>query len=314
MISYLKNHEIDRVRWDECISHSLNRRVYAFSWYLDIVAPLWEALVSDDYSCVFPLPAGQKAGLPYLFQPFFAQQLGLFSSGPITPEVSGMFMKAIPSRFRYIDIQVTSDFEPATLGVELIPRANHELNLSKTYDEISSAYSQNTRRNIRKAIESGVNTGRNLRADELVLMFRENFGEKEGKLQDIHYERMEKLMNAGLGKGSGSVHGAFNEMGLLLSAAFFLFDGNRVYFLFAASTPAARENGAMFLLIDQFIRDQNGKALILDFEGGNDLNLGRFYKSFGASEIRYHRLLRNHLPAFLNAGLKLGRLIREKLK
>ncbi|MCX6283825.1 MAG: GNAT family N-acetyltransferase [Bacteroidetes bacterium] len=177
-----------------------------------------------------------------------------------------------------------------------------------------AGFSQNTRRNIRKAIDSGVNTGRNLRPEELVKLFRENFGNKEGKLNDFHYERMEKLMATAVEKGIGHVRGAFDEEGLLSSAAFFLNDGPRVYFLFAASSPPARENGAMFLLIEQFIRENAGTNIILDFEGGDDTNLGRFYKSFGAEEIVYYRVLRNRLPGLMKAGLKLGRMIRERVK
>lgn len=314
MISYLKHHEIDKVSWDECISRSLNRRVYAFSWYLDVVAPGWEALVSDNYSSVFPLTAGHKAGLHYLFQPFFTQQLGLFSSTQIDHVTADEFIRAIPARFRYIDIQTTPEFSVTIPGIVLTQRRNHELKLQGAYEEISSGYSQNTRRNIRKAMESGVNTGRNLRAEELVKLFRENFGEREGKLHEVHYERMESLIEICKKKGIGSLWAAFDEEGLLSAGVFFLTDNNRVYYLFAASGAEARENGAMFQLIDQFIREHSGRPLILDFEGGNDANLGRFYKSFGASEILYNRILWNRLPFLLNAGFRLGNAIRKQVK
>jgi hypothetical protein len=314
MISYLRHDAIDRGRWDESVRNSLNRRVYAFSWYLDIIAPGWDALVSDDYSSVFPLTPGRKAGVSYLFQPFFAQQLGLISSVPVDTVVADLFLSAIPARFRYIDIQVMPDFIPGIRDVKLVQRLNHELNLMKPYEEISSAYSQNARRNIRKSMESGVNTGRNITPGELVDLFRRNFGESEGKLKAVHYERMGSLMNRSLEKGIGNVRAAFGEDGLLSSAAFFLSDGNRVYFLFAASAPSARENGAMFQLIDGFIKENAVKPLILDFEGGNAPSLGRFYKSFGASEAPYYRLLWNHLPAWIYTGLKLGRALGEKIK
>jgi len=45
MIIYHKHHEIDRDRWDECIRKSFNGIIYAYSWYLDIVSPQWEALI-----------------------------------------------------------------------------------------------------------------------------------------------------------------------------------------------------------------------------------------------------------------------------
>jgi hypothetical protein len=85
MINYLKHTEIDKALWDECIAQSVNRRVYAFSWYLDIVCPGWDALVGDNYMHVFPLTHRRKWGVGYLYQPFFAQQLGLFSRDLLTP-------------------------------------------------------------------------------------------------------------------------------------------------------------------------------------------------------------------------------------
>lgn len=314
MIIYLKHDEIDRGKWDWCISHSLNRRVYAFSWYLDIVSPGWEALVTEDFTSVFPLTLGCKAGISYLFQPFFAQQLGLFSSLPIDTSLEDQFLGAVRERFRFVDIHLTPEFVPLNSEVVLTTRLNHELSLAGSYDELRAGYSQNTVRNLRKAAAPGVITGRGLRTDELVALFRGNFGEKEGKLGDVHYKRMDRLMKTSLEKGYGSLRAAFDEQGLLSSAAFFLRDGNRIYFLFAASSPGARENGSMFHLIDGFIRENSGSPLILDFEGGNDPSLGRFYKSFGAVEIKYHRLLWNRLPGWLNAGLKLKRLFGEKLK
>ncbi len=58
MINYLKHDQIDQQRWDDCIAHAPNGLVYAWSWYLDIVHPGWEALVEivdDKYLSVMPL-------------------------------------------------------------------------------------------------------------------------------------------------------------------------------------------------------------------------------------------------------------------
>jgi len=59
MIAYLKNDEIDRSRWDDCLAEIPGIRPYAYSWYLDIMSPGWEALVDDDYCSLFP-PAARK--------------------------------------------------------------------------------------------------------------------------------------------------------------------------------------------------------------------------------------------------------------
>jgi len=67
-------------------------------------------------------------------------------------------------------------------------------------------------------------------------------------------------------------------------------------------------------LIDNFIRQNSGKPLILDFEGSNNEGLARFYGSFGSNRIEYQRYVRNFLPGPLNKALQTWRLIRLKLK
>ncbi|MCD4769555.1 MAG: hypothetical protein K8R35_05250, partial [Bacteroidales bacterium] len=79
MIRYLKNSEIDRKRWDDCIEADSVSLPYGTSWYLDIMAPGWDALIDGDYNFIFPLPNRKKYGLRYIFTPVFLQKLGLFS-------------------------------------------------------------------------------------------------------------------------------------------------------------------------------------------------------------------------------------------
>ena len=146
--------------------------------------------------------------------------------------------------------------------------------------------------------------------DELISLFRENFGKREGKLKPDHYRILEGLLNELKIRLQGVVYSVVNTSGKLMTAAFVLTDGGRHYFLFAASDPAARENGAMFLLIDQIIKQHAGSGTILDFEGGNDPNLARFYKGFGACEVVYPALRINRLPFFLWMGIRLIRKIR----
>ncbi len=63
MIKLLSNDQIDRALWDKTIESSPYGMIYALSWYLDIVCPDWEALVSDNYEQVMPLPVKKKMGL-----------------------------------------------------------------------------------------------------------------------------------------------------------------------------------------------------------------------------------------------------------
>ncbi len=310
MIRYLKHKEIDKARWDDCIVRSVNRRVYAFSWYLDIVCPGWDALVGEDYTYVFPLTYRRKWGISYLCQPFFAQQLGLFSQNLLSASLVKEYIDAIPPEFRFIEIHLNSMNKILPEGVEVIPRINHELDLILLHEQLFNNYAQNTRRNIKKAHENDVTIGRKLEADELITLFSENYGRKEGMLKFQHYETIRNLIQHCQKENRGHILGAFNNSGLLSAAAFFLKDESRIYYLFAASAPDARENGAMFMLIDHFLRENAGQPVTLDFEGGNDPNLGRFYKSFGAAEVPYPMVRVNRLPGMVTQGLYFVRRLR----
>jgi len=85
---------------------AVNGMVYGCSWYLDIVCPEWEALVQDDYEAIFPLTCNRKFGIRYLYQPFFTQQLGIFSRGLLSGELVEKFLDAIPVHFRFAEINL----------------------------------------------------------------------------------------------------------------------------------------------------------------------------------------------------------------
>src|SRR5690348_11211121 len=98
-IQYLKNDQINKQLWDECIDKTDNGLIYAYSFYLDQMADNWDALVLNNYEAVMPLPWRKKFGIYYLYQPFLTAQLGLFGNA-ISGELLQKFLQAIPSKFR----------------------------------------------------------------------------------------------------------------------------------------------------------------------------------------------------------------------
>lgn len=298
MIRYLRHDEIDKNRWDRCIRDSVNSLVYGFSWYLDLISPGWEGLAEDDYVSVFPLTHRKKFGIRYLAQPFFAQQLGIFSTGLLTPGLVAGFLDAIPGKYRFAEIHLNYMNKVGSGDFEVTMRLNHELELICPYDEISGQYSRNTRRNIRKAMDAGVEVWRKMSVDEMITLFRNNFGRHEGKLGYRDYITIESLMSDVIARTSGIIIGAGNRRDNPDAGAFFINDRNRFIMLVAASDYATRENGAMFLLIDAFIREHAGQLGLLDFEGGNNPGPGRFYKGFGAKETAYPFLRISRIPFF----------------
>ena len=105
--------------------------------------------------------------------------------------------------------------------------------------------------------------------------------------------------------------GVYTQHNELCAAAVFFISGQRAVFLFSATNQTAKETFAMPLLIDNFIRKNAESNMILDFEGSNDVNLARFYKSFGSKTATYDTLLINKLPFFIKFPVNLIKKLRK---
>jgi hypothetical protein len=303
MIRYIPHQEINKAKWDSCIRDSLNRIVYGFTWYLDLVSPGWDALVQGDYESVFPLTQSRKYFIRYLRQPYFTQQLGIFSKNPLTGSLVSEFLDAIPGKFRFIEIHLNS-MNKVDADYPVEERLNHEMDLIHSYEHLQARYDQNTRRNVRKAQQEPLTIRRKVEPGELIDLFRANYGKNETLLKYRHYETFRNVMEYCLKSTFSSILGVEMPDKTLCAGVFFLRENDRVILQLVASDARARETGAMFLLIDSFIRENCSQPLILDFEGSNDKNVARFYKGFGARVITYPKLTVNRLPGLVRPFFK----------
>lgn len=311
MIRYLKNSEIDKQKWDKCIREAFNGNVYGWSWYLDIVHQNWEALIEDDYERVFPLTGNQRMGIHYLFQPFFAQQLGIYSRTILNPDIVNRFITSIPKHFRLIDIRLNTHNRLETNLLHVQTHLNHELDLIPEYNKIAKKYSTNTKRNLKKANDANLSIMRNIRPEEVVNIFRSNRGRTISHWNDREYKRLIKLVYAGIYRSQARLYGAYTSDNELCAGAIFFKSHGKVIFLFSGTTRLGRENHALTFLIDQVVKELSGGPLVLDFEGSDNSNLARYYKGFGSKETNYPGVFINNLPWPLKWGLRLARLRRK---
>ena len=297
MIRYIRHNNIDFAKWDHCIDHSVNGMFYAYAWYLDMTANSWDALVEDDYRAVMPLPFRKKAGIRYIFQPFFVQQLGVFSTYRLNESVTERFLEAVPGEFSYADFNLNtfnhlSERHPSIGGKGV----TYELDLIAPYDHLREGYSANARRNIKKAAAREVFVTNAGRPEDIIRIFRQNRGRRGMPFAEKDYLVLKHLIYAGMHKGMVSLRFAYSPTNDLCAGIVFFKSHHKVVLLFSGSTPEARSNGAMSLLIDHFIQENAGKELVLDFEGSADPGLARFYRGFGSEECVFLRIIMNNMP------------------
>ncbi|MEN8119394.1 MAG: hypothetical protein ABFS35_03565 [Bacteroidota bacterium] len=293
-ISYLKQNEINVTKWDNCIAGSINGIVYAYSWYLDVVCETWEALVFGDYETVMPLTQGKKYGISYLYQPPFSQQLGIFSSQNLSEEVVICFIKSIPKKYRFVEINLNKFNLISSAGeIKVKQKTTYELELIKDYESLFRRYKKNTIRNIRKAIQNKITIVPGLKPNDVTNLIISSGNQQEYKEKDIAIIRR---LIAGAGrKKSGQLYGAYTDKNDLCAAGFFVHSNRKVCFILSVANDEGKELGAMFLLVDEFIKQYASRNMILDFEGSNIEGIARFYAGFGAKPFNYPAIKINKL-------------------
>ncbi|MDX9769478.1 MAG: GNAT family N-acetyltransferase [Tenuifilaceae bacterium] len=295
-IDFLKRDDIDTTKWDSCIARSVNGMVYGYSWFLDIVSEDWCGLVGDDYQAVFPLPCNTKYGINYIYQPFFTQQLGLFSTTAISQDLISRFLNAIPDRYKFIAINLNTYNKTHYPKAKVVPRVTHHLDLIEPYSILSNRYGTNTKRNVSRAVAYNISVARSITAIELVELKRKH---NAAKLHPKHFSMVKQLVTQAVGNGVGEMLGAYNSHNELCAGALFLKSNGKVIYLLASSTPEGKAQRAMFALIDHYIHQNAEQNLVLDFEGSNIESIARFYKGFGATPCEYSHITINRLPWML---------------
>jgi hypothetical protein len=297
MIKYLKHNQIDKTKWDKALVNA--PFPYLCSWYLDIVSPKWDALVLGNYDIIMPLPLKKKLTIKYLAQPYFTQQLGIYSQNNISVDIIESFLNECKKHFNYIEISLNETNTDYIIKEKTHKQINVVLPLAKEYEELSKNFAKNTQRQVKKAANLNLLVQDTDKFKEVINLFINNRGKTLSNLKKRHYELFEKLINQCKKFAKVETKITVDSSGNILSGIILLFWNNRIINLFSASGEEGKNCGAMHFLFAEIIKKYSSSEYVLDFEGSNNVNLARFYKSFGSKEIVYLRFKNNTLPFYI---------------
>lgn len=287
VVRHIAHNSIDKQKWDQRITEAENGLIYALSWYLDVVAPSWEALVIGDYDYLFPLPVKHKYKLPYLVQPMLSQQLGVFSKEPVTADIIRMFINKLPSYSYELHLNEANVLPEA----EEMP--NYVLPLQPTIDQILKGCSKNTLRNIDKARKMQLVINEELSIADFLSFF-------DSVCKSYHcpdLTLLERLIRKGKELSMLQLAGVYDEENLVAALCYTEFR-NRITYLLPLSNELGKKECAMFYLVSRLIHKEAGRGKVLDFEGSRFEGIARFYKGFGAKNQPYYKIKKLR-PSFL---------------
>ena len=237
------------------------------------------------------------------YQPFFAQQLGLFI---LTSFDNDKRRKLIIQFFDFIYKKIgtynfcsTSEFSDyyneCVLQNKLIhysdinnvkKKINLELDLNLSYDQLTKYYKKNTIRNLEKSIKKDLSIVQNIKTCDFIYLYNNNVA-RHIDLQAKQINVISKIIDSCIEKKMGYLFGVLNK-GRIIAGAFFISCFNRDILIFHATEKDFKDFHPITYLIDSYIKNKANNNKVLDFEGSNISGVYRFYSGFGAIENNYY--------------------------
>lgn len=288
MIQCIHRNQLDVAKYNACIATSIQSRIYAYAWYLDCVCEEWRVLVLDDYKAVMPLPYRRKYGFRYISQPFFTQQLGVFSKAPLSSELIAIFVGHIPTYLLKVHLQFNS--ENRFTKEPVVMQSNFILDLQGTYSDLYARFSKGRKHAIQQGIKKKVHW-QEVSFDEVLRLSRAQYSFQD--IAEKEYRKLTKLIAIAKDKNKVKIIGV-RENAELIGGAVFLLGAKRIVYLFAAVSPRGKKLQVPSLLLNAVIQEHAGSSKILDFEGSVRPGIAAFFKSFGA-EVETYGVLKKSL-------------------
>ncbi|MFW5754344.1 MAG: hypothetical protein ACOCV9_06030 [Marinilabiliaceae bacterium] len=256
--TYIKNENINRIRYDNTLKRSFNANVLAYSWYLDLVCDDWDLLVEGDYETVCPLPLRKKAGITTVHQPGCAPFLGIFSSHHLPLEKVRQFLASIPHKHVHLTLNYHNQLsEDQRRGIYRIP----VVDLIPPYEKTKERYHTNGREVIDK--EDGIFVMRSIRTDEYMAFRRR---QKKGSI--VRNMQLTRIINYAIRYKSAGIYSVYSPRNELIGAAFLMKANNRVFLGDWVENREGRKAHAIFRAVDHIIRHNSEINLTLELPYG----------------------------------------------
>jgi hypothetical protein len=271
--------------YDRCIGSSPNGLACALSWYLNIVAPDWELLVTDDRTSVMPLPLVKSFKRKVLRQPDFTWQLGVFSSKIPSPELVRHFLDSVPREYRLKKLCLNK-YNALPAGQARYLNST-ELDLIRPYRILSRQYGPSMKESLNRAKQDSLSYLGNISVhDMLMFAYRlDRFNRTRPRPRDITLLRM--ISTNAIRYRTGQIGAAYDVHNNLVATIFFMVFNGRANILHASASSEGLKSGGIEFILDRFIRSRSEENMVLCIDNPDEKKLMEILKSCGAGLSNY---------------------------
>ena len=276
MIKRIPRHHLNIKKYTACLNQSVNYRIYAEFWYLDVLTNQeWDCFVYKDYEAVMPIPYQKKLGIKFIAQPIYCQQLGIFHSENLSEEVIHQFYKKFKTN-------LVRGYHFNEENQAILKLSNQKINQVIHLNTIDDLYIQKLRKDRKAELKKGLPTSFQIQESTIdksfIKLLKSNYQEVE---KELALPQLCKLAEEIQKIQKGITLNLVKE-GEVVASNFYLNSGNRIIQLCNSSKSDLGFNTNTFL-VDYMVRKYKGKPMIYDFEGSSLKGVNLFNSSFRAT-------------------------------
>jgi CelD/BcsL family acetyltransferase involved in cellulose biosynthesis len=285
--------------------------IFQQPWWLDALAPgRWdESTVERGGRIVARLPfvVRGRGRLRVLTMPPLTQTLGPWVESTAAKPAEALseehsLLQALEAGLPAAEV-FDQHFSPAMLNALPFYWQGYRLEVAYTYrltgldseDALWDALRSTARTQIRKA-RTRVQVRDDLGLDQLYAVWAKMF-ERLGRRPPVSLDVLDRLDTACAARDARAMLFAQDDAGRVHAVAYTVWDEHAAYYLLGGVDPAFRSSAAGSLLIWESIMRARAATDVFDFEGSMIEPVERFFRTFGAQQTPYLRVVRARLRA-----------------
>lgn len=303
--------------------------IFEEDWWWDAVAPNgWQAITIQNKEgktiARMPYFVKKRKGFKFMTMPPFTQTCGpwiapnkgkLSANLAIEKDILYAIISKLP-QISNVDIVLDSTrsyilpFKWQNFRYE--PRFSYVISDLSNTEEVFKNFASSIKSDIRKA-EKTLTIHETQDIHILIELQNKTF-ERQNRTNPCSVKLLERLHKACMEHNTSKLLYSKDIDGNIHSAAYFVYDAERCYYLFSGADPKLRKSGSGSLLLWEGIKFASKVSKVFDFEGSNIEDIERFFRRFGAEPIVNYRIYKSNLLFTLVDYLKpkIKRLIGSK--
>jgi hypothetical protein len=296
MVQIIPFNQIDKAKWDACVTNNSNGLIYATTAFLNAMVKNWKGIVINDYETIFPLCIKQKFGIQYLYTPPFIQQLGFIGNNEL---VTKNIIAAIFETVKYGSVNLNFGNTNFNTIQQCKVHNNFVIDLNQKYHYIKANYKKSIDYSLSKASKQNLKYTTDISFENAVENYQKH---NQQALQHVNlddYKNLRKVLAILQKEEKVIVRKVVNSANETLSIAVLLKDNKRIYNLINYTNNEGRQAEANYFLYDKILEEFSETPMLFDFEGSDLPGIKSFYEKFGATNQPYFHWHFNQLPFFL---------------